>query len=260
MSIFARKLIGGGYDPDANRLFSRMTVAPTTARKRIISDTIRSLKRTGVWGQIVLLYVYAAHDKQASLLNWRSNAYDLVLMGSNTDPPSLEFVANSHVRPVAFSSNSAWLEAAFPAGSSPLFAPTSAHLSAMNVTNGSTAAFAIATLPNTNNGYLAPNSPGQAGMFGNQFDIASNAVKVQHLVTRTGIVGDTYADGALTATGSKTGTSDTATSVQFLRSGSSFAVAPQGRMASLGLGMTAQQVADFKAALNFYMNAIGAPS
>lgn len=65
-------LLDGGYDGAAVTLFAAMTTAPTSARKVLIDRTIRSLKAAGIWSKLDDVQVYAAHDEQAALLNWKN--------------------------------------------------------------------------------------------------------------------------------------------------------------------------------------------
>lgn len=60
------------YDPAAVAIFNAFTTPPTTARKRIINSTVISLKSLGIWDQIDVLYMTAAADSQAALINWKS--------------------------------------------------------------------------------------------------------------------------------------------------------------------------------------------
>jgi hypothetical protein len=61
-----------GLDPDAVTLIAAMTTAPDAARQQLISDHIVALKAAGVWAQLDIYYVLAAHHEQASRLNWKS--------------------------------------------------------------------------------------------------------------------------------------------------------------------------------------------
>jgi len=72
------------YDVDAKALFARMTTAPTSTRKRLISNLIRALKVAGVYDKLDVLYVLAAHDGQAARLNWKADAYNLTAVNSPT--------------------------------------------------------------------------------------------------------------------------------------------------------------------------------
>lgn len=256
--MLSHKLIGGAFDPDAQALFRRMTTPPDLARKRLISSTIRALKRKGIWQRVALLYFYAAHTQQAALLNWRADAYNLALVGSGA---SISFVANDYLE-VVQSGNASWLDSTFPAGSSPLYQPVSAHLSAAIKLRRSTTAQEIAMDPN--GGGLALNFQGggvQGSIAGDNFAFADEPLsRVQYLATRNGTTLDTYKAGGLSQTKQVSGTIDNATTVRFLFVGSVSAGGALGRMASVGLGLTAQQAADFSTIVNDYMTAIGAPA
>jgi hypothetical protein len=61
---------GLALDPDAAALVSRMTTPPSEARQTAIDTCIKSLKSAGIWSKLDSLQVYAAHNAQASLLDW----------------------------------------------------------------------------------------------------------------------------------------------------------------------------------------------
>jgi hypothetical protein len=71
------------YDPAASTLFAAMTTPPTTGRKTLINDLIVSLKASGVWASLDLLYITAAADSQAGRLNWK-NPGSFTLSPSNS--------------------------------------------------------------------------------------------------------------------------------------------------------------------------------
>jgi hypothetical protein len=58
-----------GLDPDAVTYIAAMTVPPDSARQTLISNLIAGLKTDGVWSKIGALYLLAAHDSQAALIN-----------------------------------------------------------------------------------------------------------------------------------------------------------------------------------------------
>lgn len=76
--------VGGGFDPAALALFARMTTPPTTARKQLINAVIVTLKGAGAWDRLTGLWVTAAADSQASLLNWKGNTNNLTATNSPT--------------------------------------------------------------------------------------------------------------------------------------------------------------------------------
>lgn len=67
-------LQGGGLVLDAatRTLLAAMTTQPTRSRKVAIDDMVAALKVGGVWSKLGFLYVFAAADSQAALLNWVS--------------------------------------------------------------------------------------------------------------------------------------------------------------------------------------------
>jgi hypothetical protein len=72
-----------GLDPDAITLIAAMTTAPDAARQQLISDHIVALKADGVWALLDIYYIMAAHDEQASRLNWKSPG-DFTLVANGT--------------------------------------------------------------------------------------------------------------------------------------------------------------------------------
>jgi hypothetical protein len=73
-AILASQAAAFDPDPDAVALFAAMTVQPNAARQRLISDTIVALKAAGVWSLLDAVWFMAAHDEQASRLNWKAPA------------------------------------------------------------------------------------------------------------------------------------------------------------------------------------------
>lgn len=69
---------------EASDLVARMTVPPTEVRKELIDTTIGSLKTAGIWDQSDGIYFTAAHDSQASLLNWKQDLYNLTAVNGPT--------------------------------------------------------------------------------------------------------------------------------------------------------------------------------
>lgn len=61
-----------GYSLEAKTLFRSMNVQPEPTRKALINNTINQLKSSGIWDKMDLLYMFAGHDSDACLLNWKS--------------------------------------------------------------------------------------------------------------------------------------------------------------------------------------------
>lgn len=60
------------YDPAARALFASFSSEPNAARKTLISDTIISLRYADLWRKIEYLQIYAAHDTNGALKNWKN--------------------------------------------------------------------------------------------------------------------------------------------------------------------------------------------
>lgn len=82
LSLWNAALMGDSYEPEAAALFARMTTQPDAARKTAIDTLIKALKTAGIWSVLDTFYWLAAHNAQASLLNWIDASYDLVIAGT----------------------------------------------------------------------------------------------------------------------------------------------------------------------------------
>ena len=79
-----------GFSPEALTLFNAITAKPMFARAGIIDDCITALIRAGVWAKLDCLYLFAAEDSQAALLNWKNpGTFDASVVSAPT------FTANS---------------------------------------------------------------------------------------------------------------------------------------------------------------------
>jgi hypothetical protein len=67
---------------EAEALVARMSTAPNATRKAVIDTLVGSLKTAGVWAELDIFYVLAAHTQQAALLNWVSSSYDATAVNS----------------------------------------------------------------------------------------------------------------------------------------------------------------------------------
>jgi hypothetical protein len=63
---------GPSYSEEAIALFEAFTSQPDADRKGVIDTFIVALKTAGIWTELDILYVTAAHDAQAARLNWKS--------------------------------------------------------------------------------------------------------------------------------------------------------------------------------------------
>lgn len=58
-------------DPDALSIIAAMSDAPDEARRNAINTLVEALKAAGTWPKRDLIRVYAAHDEQASRVDWK---------------------------------------------------------------------------------------------------------------------------------------------------------------------------------------------
>ncbi|MCP4108317.1 MAG: hypothetical protein GY749_22705 [Desulfobacteraceae bacterium] len=116
------------FTPQAQLLFAEMTTSPTFDRMVVINTFIRSLIYGGIWDKLDLLYVLAAANEQAALLNWVTpGAYTLSKTGSPT------FNADTNFKPT---SGGQYLGTAWdPVNEGVNFTTNSAHYSLYSTTN-----------------------------------------------------------------------------------------------------------------------------
>lgn len=76
-------------EAETTALIARMSSPPDSTRQGHINTFIKALKDGGVWSKMDVLFVFASHDAQSSLLDWKnlggSGAYDAtVVLGAPT--------------------------------------------------------------------------------------------------------------------------------------------------------------------------------
>ena len=64
--------IGSLFDSNAMAIMAAFTTPATMARQQLINTFVVALKESGVWAALDVLYVLAAADSQAALINWRN--------------------------------------------------------------------------------------------------------------------------------------------------------------------------------------------
>lgn len=88
-------LFGANYSAEAKAVFAAMTTAPTTARRKLIDACIVALKAGGVWAKLDVLYMLAAADGQAALVNWRNpGTYNGTAVNSPTFTADMGYTGN----------------------------------------------------------------------------------------------------------------------------------------------------------------------
>jgi len=73
-------------DTDAWAIITAMTNRPAYARQTLIKSLVEALKTAAIWTKIDRLFILAAHDSQASLLEWKSHATGLTATTVTTAP------------------------------------------------------------------------------------------------------------------------------------------------------------------------------
>ncbi len=73
-------------DTDAWAVIIAMTNRPPFARQTLIKNLVDALKTAGLWTKLDRLYVLAAHDSRASLLDWKAHATGLTATTVTTAP------------------------------------------------------------------------------------------------------------------------------------------------------------------------------
>jgi len=82
-------------NPEALLIVAAMAVLPDDARMTRIDTLVGALKAAGVWTKMDVLWVMAAHDAQAGLINWKNPA--ALTLGLSPTPPT--FTANQGYQP-----------------------------------------------------------------------------------------------------------------------------------------------------------------
>jgi len=73
---------------------SRMTTPPDGARTTVINTFVNSLIANNVWDQMVGIYILAAADAQASLINWKADEHNLTAVNSPTFVADAGYTSN----------------------------------------------------------------------------------------------------------------------------------------------------------------------
>lgn len=72
------------FDVAASALIARMTTAPSQGRKVLINNLVVALRISGIWQKLDALYVFAADNSQAALLNWIADQYNASAVSAPT--------------------------------------------------------------------------------------------------------------------------------------------------------------------------------
>lgn len=241
---------------ESHKVFRAMTTPQANARKYLIDTTIRSLKTTGVWSKLDCLYLLAAADAQAALINWKTpGTFNLTLADAPTFTTDRGYTGDGV--------NDSLATGFVPSGG--MYAQDSAHIGAW-VLNDITSASAYAigeTSGSTPNAYIRPRSTATEAVWTVNNATAVTTAGVTTSAGHTMInrsasdAQQIYKDGAElgTSTGASTGLPTTA--IHLLRGFSVFS-AHQIAAAHIGGSLSATEVEDLYVALTVYLTAVGA--
>lgn len=244
------------YVRQARDLFDRFTTPPATDRRVLINTLIKSLVQAGIWDKLDAFYMLAAADAQSSLLNWVSTSYNLTAVNSPA------FVANQGYTGDGATS---YLDTGFnpTTAPSPKFVQDSAHQALWSRTNnpngaadsfdfGSSNSYISRAVSLSGRGATRPNAA-SAQLIG------SGAYPGYAGWTRSAAaVWEGYAQGVDSGGGTTASAAPVNSTFAILRSRDGSFGANQIATAHFGSNLTAGEVAAAYAALQTYLQAIGA--
>lgn len=239
---------------EATALIARMSTAPNDTRKAQIDTLVGALKTAGVWAKLDALYVLAAADSQASLLNWLGSTFDATAV-------STTFTAD---RGHTGNGTSAYISTGFnpTTATTPKFVQNSGHMSFWSRTSGQSS---NVDMGNFNSLIVCRNGSNQTS---HRINAAASGVPSNldgsgfFATSRTGtanVDNFLYRNGVALG-GSNTSEAPNNSEIRVLgRGGASLSYsARECAAASIGGGLTAGEVTDFYNALNTYLVAVGA--
>lgn len=242
-------------DSSTTALVARMTVDPGCPRKIVINDLIVSLKTAGVWSKLDALYLFAAADSQAALLNWVSTSYNATATNSPTFTTDRGFTGNGSNSYISSNFNPT-------TASSPNFVQNSAHMSGWSRTStglptaddlgGATAGqmyLRIRSIVDVGNATV--NSVGNVSV--SSSDGTGHFVANRNSSTVIGIIRNGTSLGSTTAASLEPFNQ----TLVFLRNASNYS-SRQFAAGSIGAGLSPTELTDFYNALQTYMTAVGA--
>ena len=252
----ARKTAAGGasFSAEATALFAAMTGQPDATRKTAIDTLIVALKTAGVWTLLDVLYVFAAHDAQASLLNWKNpGTFTATLTSTPTFTVDRGYTGNGTSTGVNSNYNPATQAIGYALDSACVFLWNVTADPGGNIAAGQVGSFNIQVSPDAGNANLRyVINDGTANDIANGGKTGLFAASRASSTTKRG-----YRNGVQLATAAVTSTSVASSNISFCRGSSSWF---DGQVACGGAGAdlpTTEQLALYNAMLT-YMQAVGA--
>ncbi len=250
------------YSEEALALFAQMSVAPSEARKAVIDALIVSLKNTGIWTKLDVLYLFAAHDAQAARLNWIEPAGSFNATAVNSPTFTVD-------RGYAGDGATSYLNSNFnPTAAAGQYALDSAHIGVWSRTSGVRleAEFGAELSADNDSTTFYINADGNLYFNMNQdgFDSTTAPVATGHFVGRRSGAAATALFRNAVSVFTTTRASTVMPNFTFYIDGqnrNNVLTHPSNReLAAVhaGANLTDSDITDFYAALNTYMVAVGA--
>lgn len=252
---------GGGvvYEPETEALVARFTTAPTTQRKGLINDLIKSLKSSGIWVTQDEIAILASHDAQAARRNWIGDRYNLTPVSAPVFTVDRGYIGDGSAARLASGFNPSTAAGKFSLNSASLWAyiVSEGAENASDVGGGGASIVIIQSRraagqadADINNAQSATLRTAVASALGltAASRTASNVVK---LFRGSGLIATTSTPSTALPSG---GSAEITVLGQNAVSFSTKRIAACG----WGAGLTDTQVADLNAALTTYLSAVGA--
>lgn len=254
------------YTTEAQTYFTAMSVGPDATRKGLLNTLIKALKTAGVWTNLDLLYIMAAHDAQAARLNAKAPAsFAATAVSSPTFTTDRGYAGNG---------TSSYLDTGLAPASASQYGLDSAHLGVWSRTNSNVNVVDIGAAGAASAGQSfiqARNGGNVVGRVNNnsgtgQINTATSDSS-GHFVLRRSAASGTNAitvrrNGAGLAAGTQASSALT-TRTLFIGAINSDGVAAsfsarEYAAAHVGANLTDQNITDLYNALQTYMTAVGA--
>lgn len=262
MVVFAPLVSGVSYSAEAEALFTQMDTdgtAPDATRKGHINTLIVALKSAGIWAKCDRIYVLAAHEATAALIDWKTPGTDtLTAAGSPTFTVDRGFTGDGVDNKLTGATNYS---------SFTQFTQNSAHLSVWNRSTGvdDTILIGIAAAATS---FIRPrNALDQLGGFrcngGATTGGANGSVPDASGFFVSNRIDSTeqkcYRNGTqVGATGAVTSVSPAASPLSILYGNTSTFSSSEAAAATVGAGLTSTELTDQYDALLAYLQAVGA--
>lgn len=248
---------GTQYCSEASALFARFSSDPGTTRKNLLNNLIVSLKSAGVWSTLDILYVMAAHDSQAALLNWIGTSYNGTANSSPTFTADRGYTGNG---------TTSWIDTNFnpTTASAPQYTRNSAHIgvwSRTDVTNSNYFDVSGTLGPNwgLNCRSAAANTMRGYVNTATSANFGSNTTSIGHFVLNRVVSTHDYGyiNGSPTATAAATSAASTSNNIALMRSNALYSPRQLAVFHS-GAGLDDTKAAALYSAINTYLVAVGA--